>query len=497
MLTEPIHYRPKDHLRSDLRHSCVDGATYSAMVGLGETYFLALYLALGLGQTSISLLASLPILAGSLLQLVTPQGIALFGSLRRWIVVNATIQGLSLVLLAVVIATDMASMLIVFFVSTIYYASGQATAPAWNAWMEKLLPRTIRSRFLSRRLRICQLCLLAAVAIAGFVFHFVSSHEKVASGGLDLHSPLVPFACFLLVAGILRFVSAWSLSQQFERRQWAFQSPAESFERKQVAANFSTARESAAIQPYFLHVSQFVPSLLRYYRAGFVSLRQKSRTRLQIQVAKSKSQEYQPWRLLLFFIVVQFSVYISAAFFAPFQLKVLGFTYWQFSLLIMIAYAGKILALDFVGQIAKRIGSERLLLVGAIGIIPIAGLWAISQSFWYLVCVQILSGVVWAFFELATALAFIENVPVKDRLRLISRFNVGNSAALVAGALTGDWLFHWIGHDYGAFLWVFAASTVARLAALTMFPYRFPELSKLFPSFGFRPRPVIEMVGED
>jgi MFS family permease len=391
------------------------------MVGLSETYFLALYLAIGFSSFEISLLATLPIFAGSLLQLVTPQGIAWLGSLRRWVVLNATLQAISLMLLAGLVVSGIENLWCFFVVIAIYNATGQATSPGWNAWIERLVPKLIRNRFLSRRLRLSQICLLLAVAGAGFVFQW-SRHQP---------SPLLPFVLLLGIASLLRGLSAWSLSRQFELKSWA---------------NLSR-----------------MP---------------------QLKSTVASPSEDRTTRLICFFIAMQFAVFISASFFTPFKLKMLGLNYVQFSILVMVGYLGKIAALDFVGRLAKRIGGERLLLIGSMGILPIAGLWAVTQQFWYLMAVQMLSGIVWAFFELATILVFIERIPAEKRLRMISRFNVGNSAAMVGGAMLGAFLLGWFKESYYAYLFVFVASTACRTLAITLFP--FPLSSLLHPNL--RPR---------
>lgn len=59
--------RPR--LRRDLAAISADGVAFSVMVGVGETYLVPFALALGLAAGQASLLATLPILAGSLLQL--------------------------------------------------------------------------------------------------------------------------------------------------------------------------------------------------------------------------------------------------------------------------------------------------------------------------------------------------------------------------------------------------------------------------------------------
>jgi hypothetical protein len=83
-----------NRLRSDLRAMTADGAAFSVMVGVGETYLVPFALALGIAAGQASLLATLPILAGSLLQLVAPLGVRRLGSYRRWVVGCAALQAL-------------------------------------------------------------------------------------------------------------------------------------------------------------------------------------------------------------------------------------------------------------------------------------------------------------------------------------------------------------------------------------------------------------------
>src|SRR5258706_8931415 len=92
---------PRVSPRSDLAYSTGDAASYSLMVGLGETYFSAFALAIGTGQTFAGLLATLPQMAGALLQLASPWGVKKLGSPRRWIVMFDSLQPASFPLLPV------------------------------------------------------------------------------------------------------------------------------------------------------------------------------------------------------------------------------------------------------------------------------------------------------------------------------------------------------------------------------------------------------------
>src|SRR6185437_5413786 len=84
-------------LRKNLRNSVSEGAAFSVMVGIGETYFPAFVLALGMGEIAAGLVASIPILAGAILQLVSPAGVAWLGSNRRWVITCVSLQAASFV----------------------------------------------------------------------------------------------------------------------------------------------------------------------------------------------------------------------------------------------------------------------------------------------------------------------------------------------------------------------------------------------------------------
>src|SRR6202011_3259909 len=54
-------------IRKDLRASVADGASFSVMVGIGETYLPAFVLAMGMGEIAAGLISSIPLLVGAVL----------------------------------------------------------------------------------------------------------------------------------------------------------------------------------------------------------------------------------------------------------------------------------------------------------------------------------------------------------------------------------------------------------------------------------------------
>src|SRR5262245_6178765 len=90
-------------LQRNLRASLVDGAFYSLMVGMGETYLAAFALSLHAGEIATGLLVAVPMFVGALLQLCSPPLLHRFGSERTWVVSCAVCQGLSLMALPLAI----------------------------------------------------------------------------------------------------------------------------------------------------------------------------------------------------------------------------------------------------------------------------------------------------------------------------------------------------------------------------------------------------------
>ena len=55
---------------------------------------------------------------------------------------------------------------------------------------------------------------------------------------------------------------------------------------------------------------------------------------------------------------------------------------------------------------------------------------------------QLISGIVWAAYELAMLLMFFEAIPRQDRASVLTFYNFGNAAALVLGGLIGASILH-------------------------------------------------------
>ncbi len=393
-------------LARDLSASVGDGVAYGVMVGIGETYVAAFMLAVSLGEVFTGLVSSVPLLAGSALQMLSPWAIQRLGSHRRWVVYSAGLQGFCFVPLLIAAWQGSIAPWWAMTVASVYWGAGLATGPAWNTWQGTIIPRAIRTNFFARRSRWQQIATLAGFLIGGFSL-------DAGRRSQDVRFLMGVFAAMFIIAGVCRGFSTFCLAMQSEPIP--------------------------------------IPKDIRW-----LSLRE--------QMGRFTSGSI--GRLLLFAVAMQAGVYISGPYFNPYILKVLQFTYSEYAMLLGASFVAKFLCLPLWGQFAHRFGAQKLLWAGAIGIIPLAMGWNLSSNFYWLTVLQLLAGTAWGAYELALVLLFFETIPEEERTSVLTLYNFANSAALVLGSMGGALILKWGDVAPIAYNCTFTASTIVRVAAV-------------------------------
>ncbi len=420
-------------LDRDLAFSVGDGAAYGMMVGLGETYFSAFALALGLGEVYTGLLASLPMLVGSLLQLASPWGVRQFRSHRRWVILCSALQAVCFLPLIGAAWFGQIDRVSLMLVASVYWAASLGGGPAWNSWIGTVVPVSIRPTFFARRSRLNQAMTCVGFLTGGFALQFGKQWGPEGTAAMFIALFGVSFLC--------RVVSTWCLFRQSE-------SPPE-------------------------------PK----------TLRDLSSTAIRVRLFTGDSG-----RLLMFAVLMQAGVYFAGPYFAPYMLKVLQMEYWEFAVLLGVSFVTKFLCLPFWGRFAHRFGAQRMLWIGAVGIVPLAGGWLISSNFIFLMALQAFGGAAWGAYELAVFLLFFETIPPRERTGILTWYNVANSAALAVGSLLGGGLLEALDVTPEAYLWVFAGSSLMRgLTVLLIF--RMPRTEVEADSMPIRPIAVRPSAG--
>ncbi len=386
-----------------LRMSILDGALFSFMVGVGETFIPAFVLALGLGDVAAGLLAVIPIVVGATLQLISPWAVQKLKSHKKWVLACAMTQALSFLPIIFMALYQKSSILILYTSTILYWTGGLGASAAWNTWMGKLVPSSIRTRYFARRTRICHLGILIGLITGGFVAQRLFTFDQV----------LLAFAIMFGLAMVARAISFYCLTQQNEL-------------------------------PGTYESQEFMNPLLVFK-----------------EMASQK--EGKIFKYLLFTQVV---VFISSPFFAPFMLSQLELNYEQYMFLVCMAFLARVFVLPLISRYAGHFPATRLLKLGGLLIIPMPALWIVSNNYLYLIFIQILGGASWAIFELGITLSFFEGVEEKKRTSVLTCFTFANAVAMTVGTLIGAKILSLLGTNMHAYFVLFILSALARAIAL-------------------------------
>jgi MFS family permease len=392
-------------LRRDLALIHSDSIAASVMVGTGETYLAAFALALGLGDIFAGSVATVPLMAGAVIQLVAPWGVRRVRSHRRWVSLCVALQAASFVPLVIAGVVGSISGAALLAIATCYWATGMMAGSAWNTWVGTIVPKGLRSRFFARRTRLGQVGLLGGLLVGGAILHAgeTSSHHLLA------------FAALFAVASVARAGSVWLLRQQSEPE------PELAWSAHEAESDIRTALRGNK-------------RLLGYL--------------LALQVCVQVSGPY----------FTPFWLSDSA----------LHLSYVAYMTLIATAFVSKIAALPWLGHLAARHGARRMLRWAGVLVVPMPALWTLSTHYGWFVAIQLLSGVFWGAHELATFLLFFDAIRPEDRTRVLTGYNLLNATAMITGTAFGAFVLRHHGIDVAGYVLLFWISAGARLLTLPL-----------------------------
>lgn len=373
------------------------------MVGIGETYLPAFALSVGLGEIAAGVLSTLPLVSGAFLQLLTPKGLQRVGSHKSWVVLTVAFQALAfvpLIFFAIGQATK-PDFWLLFLVLSLYWGAGFSAGPSWNYWMGNLVPSEISEAYFARRARFVQTGILIGLVIGG-----VALHNRVTI--LSFSSV---FAGLFTVALICRLASSWILSRQMYRQEWN------------------------------------VPGQLLGLRDSW-----------KIFWANPIKRNF----FLLLFPFLS-AVHISGPFVTPYFLAQLRLDYGAYMIAIATLMTGKILALRWIESRQQRWGGLRIFWVGLLAVSPGPMLWFLSTNYTWVLALQFVSGVAWAFFEVGLALIFFKDLGSQEKVPILTVYNLINATAVIVGTGIGALLLSIWGEELASYLWIFFVGGLFRV----------------------------------
>lgn len=412
-----------------LRHSVRDGVAYSVMAGAGESYFSAFAIFFKASTTQIGLLASLPPLVSSLAQLFSAWLSHHKPSRKQIIIFGAALQALIwLPLILLPVLFRDAAVVIIIGCIVLYHAAGSMVVPQWSSMMGDLVPEKRRGRYFALRTRYTSVANFLSLVTAGVVLHYFQQYDLALYGFIGIFG----------VAAMARWVSVYHLAAMVEPQP----------------------HPPALQMPFQEHWWQQI-----------------------------KNSSF--FRFSLYFALMQWAVAMGSPFFAVYMLRDLHFSYVEFMAISAASVAMQFLTLNGWGRVGDVFGNRLVLVLTGFAIPLIPMMWLFSTNLWYLLGVQLLSGLMWAGFSLSAGNYLYDLIPSRRRVTFLSFHNVLTNMGIFAGALLGGFLgailpktltvgvhsFQW----HSVLLGVFLISGVARLLVALLFLPHLKEVRTVRP----------------
>ncbi|HUI25688.1 MAG TPA: MFS transporter [Candidatus Kryptonia bacterium] len=395
--------RPPSPLRRSLRASTFDAMSYAAMIGCGEFYFPAFALLLGATPLQVGIVATVPILVGSAFQLLATAAAHRIGD-RLWVIASASLQAAVFIPIVLLTRSTFGGYPWLFALVCLYWILNLGINPAWNAWMGRMIPPEIRSRYFGRRNVAVHSMIFLALLLGGFL---IDAAERSGLGAA------VGFAVAFGLAAGSRSLSVWFLTRQHD------------------------------------------PG-----RHG------PNHARLPARTVLSGFRRHPYGRLILLIVLINGAVNISAAYFTPYMLQRLDLSYARFTILNGTIVVARVMASSYWGEIARNYGNRRALQVSTVLLIPLASLWVLSNNYAFLLGIQLFGGFAWAGFELASFLNLFDCTDDRNRAQVLSIYTLLNGVMIVTGSLLGGAVMHALG-DRGYHV-IFVTSSTCRLLVVAI-----------------------------
>lgn len=403
-------------VNKSLKFSFLDGIFASGMTGFTQEYFTPFLLLLGGTVRHVGALSAFPNLFASLVQLKSPDLTEKARSRKKIINIFVFLQVLMLLPMIIIALLSRSNPAIFIAVVVLFTSFGAFATPAWGSLMSDLVAEDKRGQYFGWRNRVLGFVTVASSLIAGFILHQM---KKI--------NIFYGFVIVFSFAFIFRIISWYFLKRMYE-------------------PPLEHKREN-----YFT----FINFLARVRESNFA-------------------------KFVLFVSMMNFSVNLASPFFAVLMLRDLNFSYLLYTLITITATLTVYLMISRWGKHADRIGNIKIIKVTSplIGIIPL--LWIVNRHPIFLFFAQVISGFVWAGFNLCTSNFIYDAVTPEKRTRCISYFNVLNGLSLCFGALLGGFLLQKLPPLFGYnILSLFLLSSILRLFVSSFMTTKLKEVRQV------------------
>lgn len=406
--------------------SIKEGCAYAVSEGFGLRNITPYALSLKASNAHIGFLTSFPALIGNLSQLFTSK-LMLKKSRKKIVFYGVLLQAIFWLVIIFVgslyflfnINSKITPTLLVL-VYTLLVLCGNFVGPAWNSWMRDIVKEKSGGYF-GMRNRIVGSVALTSMLIAGFILDYFKN-TKIFFGFIILFG----------LAFIFRSISALLFLRKYEP-------------------------ELQLKKEYYFSFWQFLKKMPKNNFGRFV----------------------------IFISLMHFATAIASPFFAVYMLKELQFSYTQWIIVTIFSSLSSLIFMPVWGKFADRYGNIKVVKICGFLIPSIPFLWLISmfdvKIFYYLIGIEIFSGIAWAGFNLSSG-NFIYDAVTRQRMALcVAYFNILNGIGVFIGASLGGVIssFNFLILGFSPILFIFILSGILRLSVILLMSHKIKEVREV------------------
>ncbi len=368
----------EDKIKKSLKYSVYDGAAFAVMDGLTNSFLTPFAVALKASVSMIAALTYVPQLIGAFVQLFSTKIVETVRDRKKILVVSSSIHAVLWLPLLLIPYLTPNQKYLLIVYVTIQTLFSQLINPVWNSLIGDLVPKYERGRFFGVRNRVVGVTSFIAALAAGLALYHFSPRN-----------PFLGFTILFSIAFVARLLSAVFKGMMYN--------PTDDFSHEE---KFS--------------IVDFVKKMDKTNYGHFV----------------------------IYIVVFKLAVNIAAPFFAVYMLKDLGFTYLQYTIVTAGELVASFATMGIWGRVIDKKGTKFVLYVSGMLTPLIPLFWLFSHNFYYLIFIEMFSGLAWAGFNLSSSNFIFDAVKPENRIRCISYYKFFEGIAVCLGALLGGLLIN-------------------------------------------------------
>lgn len=354
--------------------SILEGALWAILWGMSDSYLAPFALYLGAGSFVMAFIGTGPVLITALAQLGGAFLLDRVGRRRPIILAGQVIQSFTLIpLFLLPLLLPSGGMAALVLCVTVYFVSHGMTVPPWMSLMGDVVEPAERGRYFSGRTRITMLTMILSLMLAGIITHSWDAAGFTAAG----------FGFLFGIAMMARLTCVHLIRQHYDA------------------------------------------PLIHSEEDGAFSFRDFLRDPRHANYA----------RFALTISLMNGTANIAAPFFAVYMLRDLGWSYLLFTLSMFTFFASQSVFVRRWGAIGDRHGNRSVLVATSCLLPLLPVLWTFSSNYFFLLCVQAVSGAVWSGFNLSTINFIYDSVPQSHRARALGYYGTVNGTLSFIGAV--------------------------------------------------------------